>query len=205
MAAPPPNNPLVAKVIMTFASDTRIFQNVFHVSNVTAWTAINLAQLATDFISWWNGFYKTRMSSDIALTLVQTRRLDPSLPLGVDQPVIPPSPGGAANVSVPSNATSTISWRTGLAGRRFRGRTYVPGITVPDVNANDSITSALVNQLLSAGVALITSSLSAGKLTVFHAPDTVPTPFDNTFTDVTTAVIENLLDSQKRRLPGRGR
>jgi len=203
---PHPNNPNVAKVIMTFTSDTRLFQNIFHVSALAPWTELQLTQLATDFISWWNGLYKARMSSEVSLTLVQTRKLDPLDPLGIDFPVIPPVPGAAANTSVPSNTTLTMSWRTGLAGRRFRGRTYVPAVTANDVTVDDRATSPLVNNLLAAGVQMITAILSHGALTVFHAPGDVPAPaFDNTFTDIATCVVENILDSQRHRLPGRGR
>lgn len=205
MPRPLPNNPNVAKAIMTFASDTRVFQNILHFSATSAWTSLQLAQLATDLISWWNLAYKARMSNEVALTLVQTRKLDPDDPLGVDQPVIPPSPGTAANTSTPSNATVTMSWRTGLAGRRYRGRNYVPGLCEVDVTVDDRINSTLIASLQAAATSLIASTLSHGALTIFHAPNETPNPLDNTFTNVTTAVIENIIDSQRRRLPGRGR
>lgn len=202
---PAPNNPRVAKVIMSFSSDTRVFQNVFHVSAPAPWSSTELSDLAIDYVQWWNSTYKARMSSDVSLTLVQTRKLDPASPLGVDYPVIPPIPGTLANPSVPSNATLTMSWRTGLAGRRFRGRSYVPGIVQADVSTVDSASSPLVNALLAAGTQLITTALRHGVLTIFHAPNVTPSPFDNLFNDVTTVVVENLIDSQRRRLPARGR
>lgn len=205
MPRPAPNNPNVAKVILTYASDVRQFQNIFHVSATTPWTLPQLQQLATDFINWWNLQLRIRQSVDVALTLVQTRKLDPSSPIGHDQPVIPPIAGSILGNSAPSNATLTLSWRTGLAGRRFRGRTYIPGLVGSDISVDDKASSVLVNQLLVAGTQLITSQLVHGALTVFHAPGDTPSTFDNTFTDVTTAVVENLLDSQRRRLPGRGR
>lgn len=205
MPVPAPNNPLVAKVILNYASDTRQFQNVFHVSANTPWTLPQLQQLATDFKNWWDLQLSTRSTNDVSLTLVQTRKLDPTDPIGFDFPVIPPIPGDLAAQSVPSNSTLTLSWRTGLAGRRFRGRTYVPAVSANDVSTVDTASSVLVNSLLVAGTQLITSVLVHGALTVFHAPGAVPSSFDNTFTDVTTAVVENILDSQRRRLPGRGR
>ena len=202
---PPPNNPRVAKAIMSYTSDTRLFQNILHFSAGSPWTAVQLDTLATDIIAWWNTFYKVRMSSDVALSLVQTRKLDPSNPLGVDKPVIPPIPGQQGSSSTPSNATVTMSFRTGLAGRRFRGRIYVPGIVATDVSTVDQINSALGNSLLLAGLQLISGAITYGFPTVFHAPNVTPSTFDNTFNDITTIVIETLLDSMRSRLPGRGR
>lgn len=202
---PAPNNPRVAKAVLSFVSDTRVFQNILHFSAGAPWTAAELEQLAVDIVAWWNLSYRARMSNEVSLNLVQTRRLDPALPLGIDHPVIPPIAGALANASVPSNVTQTMSWRTGLAGRRYRGRIYVPGIVQADITNVDTASSVLTNALLAAGVQLITGAITHGALTIFHAPDVTPTPYDNLFNDVITVVVDSILDSQRHRLPGRGR
>lgn len=205
MPNPPPDNPDVCKVALVFKRDTRNFINTFHVSKVTEWTLPEMMTLAADFIDWWNTSYKLAMPNAIALIQVQVRKYDPAVPLGFDSNVSPPIPGSQAGAMLPGNVSSTISWRTGLAGRRFRGRVYVPGIRESDVDDSDLISSALVNLIASASASLLTSALTNGVLGVFHAPKTVPSVFDNTITDVLTSVIENIVDSQRRRLPGRGR
>lgn len=205
MAPLPPDNPLVCKVSMIFKRDTRNFVNTFHVDKPAEWDLTEMAVLAQDFVDWWNTSYKQPVVDDVSLIQVQVRKYDPVAPLAYDLNVSPPSPGAGTGEPLPGNVTSTVSWRTGLAGRRFRGRIYVPGYSEPSVDVNDLLSSVAVNLLSSAAAALINSALTSGKLTIFHPPKDPPTPYDNTTTDVLTAVVENIVDSQRRRLPGRGR
>lgn len=205
MARPKPNAPTVAKATMIFKEDTRAFENIFHFHKPTAWNVLELTQLATDLISWWNLNYKTAATADVSLTEVQTRKLDPADPLAADVPVTPPIQGTQPGQDVPADATMTMSWRTGKAGRRYRGRNYAVGLPELLRTTDDRMGSTYVNGLAGIAAALIHSILTAGELVVFHAPGDVPSTFDNTWDVVTTAVIENILDSQRRRLPGRGR
>lgn len=205
MPVPPPDNPLVCKVTLVYNRDTRKFLNSFHVDKPTPWTLPEMVQLAIDFRDWWDQFLSNPLPGEVALSQVQVRKYDPTAPLGMDLDVSPPIAGGDAGPAAPGNATQTISWRTGLAGRRFRGRNYVPGLGEGQISTSDLVSSTVVNALAAAAGELILGALTSGKLTIFHAPQEVPTPYDNTTTDVISAVIENVVDSQRRRLPGRGR
>lgn len=205
MPVPPPDNPQVCKVTLVMKRDQRQFLNTFHVDKATDWTLPEMITLANDFGTWWQNSYRQAIPDDIALTQVQVRKYDPTAPLGFDLEVNPAIAGALPGEVLPGNVTSTVSWRTGLAGRRFRGRIYIPGLNEGNVDSQDLISSTIVNLLSSAAISLISSALTNGKLTIFHAPKEVPTPFDNTSTDVLTSVVENIVDSQRRRLPGRGR
>ena len=205
MAAPPPNNPNVCKVALVFARDTRTFINTFHVENSVEWDFSAMQVLATDFRDWFDTYYEACISDEVSLTQVQVRKYDPTAPLAYDLPVSPPIAGTRPGECLPGNVTCTMSWRTGLAGRRFRGRVYVPGISEADVSVFDEVSSTVINLLATAGVQLLTSALTAGALGVFHAPKEVPSAFDNTITQIVSVVLEDIVDSQRRRLPGRGR
>lgn len=201
----PPDNPEVCKVSLIMTQDTRTFVNTFHVDKVTEWTLPEMITLAGEVRDWYVNFYRAAVPSQVSLLQVQVRKYDPIAPLAYDLNVSPPSPGIRGGSPTPRNASVTTSWRTGLAGRRFRGRIYLPGVNEPDAGDDDRISSALVNLLVSAAAELILGALTQGVLTVFHPPKDPPTPYDNTSTDVLTAVVENIIDSQRRRLPGRGR
>lgn len=196
---PPPNNPNVAKVAMVFNHDTRTFVNTYHVSKGAPWSLPELQQLTAAFVDWWNTTGKLGVSAQTALRQVQARRLDPNLPLAHDDDVTPPIPGSQGGAPLPGNVTVTQSWRTGLAGRKYRGRAYVPGLTEPQVADDDRVVSATVVQLAAAALQLILDMVaSSWSLAIFHK-------IDNTFTNVTSSIVENLVDSMRRRLPGRGR
>lgn len=196
---PPPNNPNVAKVALVFEHDTRTFVNTYHVSKGTAWTLPELQQLAAAFVDWWNLSGKQPISGVTKLRQVQCRRLDPNLPLSHDEDVTPPISGAEAGAPLPGNVTVTQSWRTGLAGRKYRGRTYAPGLTEPLVTDDDRVVSAAIVELAAAALQLILDmQANSWALTIFHK-------LDNTFTNVTSAIVENIVDSMRRRLPARGR
>lgn len=204
--APTPDNPAVCKVALVFARDTRTFINTFHVEQpLGEWDLSQMVVLAQDFRDWWDTFYKLGVSDHVALTQVQVRKYSPTAPLAYDLPVSPPIAGTRPGVCSPGNVTNTISWRTGLAGRRFRGRVYNPGISEGDTSALDELGSVVVNLLSTAALQLIGGALTTGEIGVFHAPKDVPSPHDNTITEIISVVLEDILDSQRRRLPGRGR
>jgi len=196
---PAPNNPLVVKVAMVFRADTRHFVNTLHVQDASGWDLASMEALAAEVVDWWNDNYKDACSNQVNLEQVQVRLLDPSNPLAVDYTTGLPITGNRSSIHEPYNVTTTISWRTGLAGRKYRGRIYVPGLTEDETNTDDTIASFVVTILAAAAQSLITRiGALTHNLVVFHV-------LTNTFTEITSYVIENILDSQRRRLPGRGR
>lgn len=195
---PPPNNPRVARVAMLFQRDTRTLVNTFHVSKATALTSADLINIAGIFSSWWTTAYRPYSASAVALKQVQVRKLDPSDPLAYDLDVSPPSAGAVGTNPDTAASTQTASWRTGFAGRKYRGRFYAVGLTEAATANDDSIGSSTTAALSNAALSLIASVVAASfQLVVFHKAD-------NTFTQILTAIVENLVDSQRRRLANRG-
>jgi len=198
-----PNNPAVAKVSFVGHRDTREWVNTFHVHKSTgALNAADLAAIASAFYNWWHNWYRLAFPASIVLDQIQVRKLDPTDPLAYDDTTSLPEGGTAgagSGILEAANVTQTISWRTGLAGKKYRGRNYIPGI-LEAWSSDDRATSVLNTLLAAAADALITTVLGATvyDLGVFHlGPDTI--------TDIVTFVIDAILDSQRRRLPGRGR
>lgn len=203
---PPPDNPQVCLVRLIFKRDTREMLNTFHVSKASAWTSGQMTILANDILSWYTTFYRGVIPNDITLVQIQVRKQDPLDPQAVDLAVTSGGTGTRGGPTEAGNVSVTMSERTGLAGRAYRGRMYVPGIIEGDVTADDRIGSSLIAGLTAAISNLITDLVSAGfALTVFHRPGLTPHIRDNTFNNVLFYVIENIIDSQRRRLPNRGR
>jgi len=197
---PVPNAPTVARVTMVFNRDSRIFNNTFHVENlVTVWTLASMTTLANEVIDWWNDTYRQCVPTQVTLVQVQVRKYDPADPLAVDQPVVPPLAGTRSSEPDAGNVTATLSWRTGFAGKRFRGRNYVPSLPEEDIGPDDLMNSPLVTVLAAAAADFLARFVTAGQnAVVFHLAT-------ESFTRIISAVIEHTVDSQRRRLPQRGR
>jgi hypothetical protein len=78
-------------------------------------------------------------------------------------------------------------------------------VSEADTSVTDEIASVVINLLATAALQLIGGALTTGEIGVFHAPKDVPSPHDNTITEIISVVLEDIVDSQRRRLPGRGR
>lgn len=113
--------------------------------------------------------------------------------------------GDIVSPALPTGTTITASWRTGRSGRSFRGRTYHVGLTEQQVVAN-AVDSGSRTALQSAyGQLIIDANANNTPLVVAsrfsnNAPRTV-----GIVTDVLTVLVDEFIDSQRRRLTGRGR
>jgi len=197
---PAPNNPAVVRVAMLFSRDTRTFVNTFHVTRASgAWTVPSMATLAQLFLDWWNNNYKAIAWTGLSLVQVQVRLYDPANPLAYDLTPGTPVPGTVGSAPDPASATLSVSWRTGLAGRKYRGRFYSVGMVEAQSQDNDTVTSGYVISAGSIATALINNLATVSQaLVIFHR-------LTNTFTPVLSTIVENLVDAQRRRLAGRGR
>lgn len=120
--------------------------------------------------------------------------------------VSPPSEGGASSEGMPNNVAYCITFLTDLRGRSFRGRNYISGIPIDGALVNT------VSGTFRTGVLAYYSALKAlsfdddlRMVVVSRFADHAPR-----VTGVTTPVTgfttyDAILDSQRRRLPGRGR
>lgn len=200
---PIPNIPTAMKVSLVGSRDTREWVNTFHVhkTNGLPVTAVDMGTIATNVANWYNVNQKIVYPPAILLNVIQIRKLDPLDPQALDYTTGLPIGGSTAGTLEAANVTLSVSKRTGLAGRAFRGRYYIAGVLESFTTADDRATSVLTAALLAGGQQLITIINTSGpyELCLIHNKITLqPTP-------ITGFVVEAILDSQRRRLPGRGR
>lgn len=196
MAAP--NNPSTARVALRAARDTRDFINTFHVARTdnAALSAADLANIGSMFADWWLNSYRSAFTNALVGQDITTTKQDPSDPLQNITYIA--APGTRAGTILPGDVTAAVSWRTGLAGRKYRGRFYDFGMAFGDANSNDTMTGGYIAILEAIGQYLLNHAVTAAlKLIVFHR-------LTNTYTDINTVVTDQLVDSMRRRLAGRG-
>jgi len=104
--------------------------------------------------------------------------------------------GGATNTPEPPNVCALITWRTGLAGRAHRGRTYVAFPESGHLNATATQWNAtFISKIQTAGdafIANIASSTTVDALVVYSHKL-------NTATPVTSCLGRPYFGSQRRR------
>jgi len=173
--------------------------NVWHATKPTDWTLTQLQDLATNILTNWQTTWRGNEPDDLCVIDVVCTSL-----MGADsiQATLPCTANccGTRTVSpAPGNASSTISWRTSGIGRRKRGRTYPAGMVDEDINDDDTITSTRIVNLSQMAIAIMNAVflVATANLGVFSRVALVISP-------VVSYVIENILDTQRKRLPGRG-
>lgn len=116
-----------------------------------------------------------------------------------------PAPGGLSTPALPNNVTLTVSFRTNGRGRSSRGRNYLMGLTEPLVVGN-TVDAAFTGVWVPFYTYLLTLDEPDGFIwsVVSRFEDGAPraTALVQPVTGV--VVVDMVVDSQRRRLPGRG-
>ena len=123
--------------------------------------------------------------------------VDNSTPGGIDNAVDP---------ALPNSIALAVKKTTGLRGRSFRGRIYHYGLTESQVQSNqveqsvaDSILAAWTNFLT------VTTADATWQMVVASRYENNLPRTTGVVTEVSTlTIVDNTVDNQRRRLPGRG-
>jgi len=168
-------------------------------------TALDVENIATDMNNWWAGTPFSLMSTGYIYRETYARSLHSSAAPEFTVLTNAGDPGGQVSPAMPGNVTFTIKFLTGLTGRSFRGRNYVTGI-VENMCIGNAIDVAVADAwkegyeeifplATSGGYVWVVLSRVQGGVVLTNA---VGAPVTNVgYSDL-------FLDSQRRRLAGRG-
>lgn len=182
-------------------------QNTLYCLNFGGWTPAGLQVLAGEMITWVGTQLYPSLSNALSLTEVFVRDLTVADgPQFTGVPTVPVL-GGQAGSALPGNCAVVASFRTGLTGRSRRGRNYVAGITELEANQN-LISPALRNSIQAAYDNLLAPSgpfgASGAAWVVFSRIALGVERVNGLPTFVSAVLVDNRIDSQRRRLAGRG-
>lgn len=176
--------------------------NLNHPTTIDETALTDAAQMVADWLtnSW-------RPVASATATVVSIMATDISVEGGAQVTLTPVGGiiGAKSSPGLPSGTTVTASWRTGRSGRSYRGRTYHVGLTEEDVTDN-ALTTPARNALQAAyGQLIIDASTNDTPLVVLSRVNGgVTRPFA-IGTPVLSCLVDQYVDSQRRRLTGRGR
>jgi hypothetical protein len=195
-----------------FELDGQIVENTSYWFKVGGWTegdiSDHLAALKTFIVS----DLMPLLSSAIQLVRMIGILLDTAESIGVVLNVSPPVVGSDASGALPNNVTYTVTFLTAGRGRANRGRNYIPGISVNATDGANIISNDFRLAIVDfyEGLRLVGASSGAvmGVVSRFSGVDSAGRPIPRTVGAVTAitgfTTFDAVLDSQRRRLPGRG-
>lgn len=198
--------PGVARLETVYAIPGGIAENVFHIKTTDDWSAEFLESLCTTFEEWWRAEMKPIQSQDISLTTIKARDLTTEFASYFELPVTTDNDGDIASPVMPGNVTASIKWTTGLTGRSTRGRTYHIGLAESQC-AGSEITSGQRTAMLAAYDALegyLTAEEPGWTMAVLSRVQNGATLPEAIAYEITGMALDVFLDSQRRRLSGRG-
>lgn len=197
--------PNVAQVTLNFIEFDNTLVNVFHVMQSTPFDITGLQDLAGLFVDWHTAHIAPAQSSSVGLATIVAKALDSETAPAIEYTTGLPVVGGqTTDPGLPANVTVAIKWTTGLRGRNYRGRTFFVGLCEGMVSGNkvsESVVgalslayNALIDELVAENYTLVVASRWLNKTQRITG---VSTP-------ILLASVDEWVDSQRRRLTGRG-
>jgi hypothetical protein len=192
------------KVELEFTLNGQAVINVYHTTSAVPVNSTNLTALANIFISWWQNSQRQNFSNQMTLVRVLATDIRVDNGLTATVPVTVNGSGTIATAPSPNNIAVVMSWRTGFSGRSFRGRTFYAGIANTEVSDN-LISTTLAANLLADATTLLNDLIAGGhNLVVFSQYADGAPRVTGVGTPINQAIIDNRIDTQRRRLPGTG-
>jgi hypothetical protein len=185
--------------------DGQRVENTLWFSKTSPMLETELLALCSDVGLWWKTSIAPALSHD--LTIHEIQATDQSTASGAIA-VLDPSPaivGESPDKSLPNNCAFCVSIKSGLRGRKHRGRNFVMGIP-ESVVTNSHASASFVNAIHNGYQALLTATSTSGFQWVVVSRFSGPPPhtIGSSVPVVGAAVFDDVIDSQRRRLPGRG-
>lgn len=165
-----------------------------------------LEVLALGLADWFSASLLTLLSASFAFERVHVRDLTTQAGFSVDQSA-GAGPGGAGGAFVPNNVAPCISFRTQIAGRSGRGRNYIPGVPQSVITGNTISPGFIADTTIAYQGLLDTGSFKpTGWTWVVVSRFTLNAPRPAGVANAVLSVLytDTTVDSQRRRLPGRG-
>jgi len=198
--------PNVAQVNIRFEIAGQQIENVLNFNYALATDFSTAVPIIQDALEVWWATVRIQLSDQ--LVHIENYYVDLTSAIGPTATFGPftPNDGDIAGDAVPNNAAFVVTHRTLARGRSFRGRTYMAGVAEGNVSLSrvgPTVVAAIVaafndlrTTLEADGISFVVVSRYSG-----GAPRVtgISTPI------IATISRDDVIDSQRRRLPGRGR
>jgi hypothetical protein len=201
-----PTTPDGAEVQLIYAWEGQSCENVLHFHGPVDWDAAALTTLAVDVTTWWEANLAPLTSDAVSLVEVVATDLSSASGPQIVSTAALPLLGTDHSGTQPNNVTVAIKQLTASRGRSFRGRTYFVGLSLNEVVAS-FLAGGVAADLVTAFRALrdFTFGVAGTEWGVLSEITAGAPRANGIITPITDVAVEGTTDSQRRRLPGRGR
>lgn len=165
-----------------------------------------MTSLSNDLLLWWTTSLSTFLSTDISLREIVVTDLSTATGASLTFPAPTPNPAGEVGFgALPGSCALCVSLRTIFRGRSFRGRNFVAGLPETSVVGN-TIDTSLVNSIQGSynTIPSAVASFPWEWVVVSRFTNNAPRVAGVATPVQTAVVVDPFIDSQRRRLTGRG-
>jgi hypothetical protein len=203
MAFIPATNVVQAEMLYVYHSEK--CENVLHYQRPGGWSASQMAELGAFLVGWFDLVYDALVVDNLNLRSIRMTDLTTQTSPSIEYTTGLPLTGVKLNDPMPNNVSLVFTKLTESRGRSYRGRYYHMGFGEDQIVSN-TVDAAVVTSLTNALIGLMTPTIAG-----VQAPLVVVSRFTNNaprssavVTPVTGWRTDGNVDSQRRRLPGRG-
>lgn len=198
--------PNTVRAELIFSWDGQQVENVYHIKTPNLINEAELDDIRDVLYLWWSTYGNVFQSNTV--NFLKFVLSDASDQYGVSKEYAPGvihtgAHGGTP--PLPNNVSIAIKWNTGLRGRSYRGRTFHVGLCEGFVIGN-SMEATVLAGLISQYTQLVSSLDGSGRQLVVASKFQGNAPrVTGVVTPILTVTCDGVIDSQRRRLPGRGK
>jgi hypothetical protein len=197
--------PNTVKVVIIGVYDGQEVVNVLHYQKTSAVVDADVDTIMNDVKTQFETYVVPLLSQSYGVVMYGAQDLtNANAPLHthVNSPVVA---GSVSNAPLPGNVAVCATKRTAHSGRSYRGRIYVPGITIAAQSTPDSLGATFITNLLSGLGHLLTHPATLNfLLSVVSNYALGAARTQAVVTPVTALSMDTSIDGQRRRLIGRG-
>lgn len=197
-------NTVEAELIMELFGQR--IENTLYFEREAEWSPAQMVELGEALQVWWADLYDAAVTTDVSLLDVIVTDISSDTAPSIAVPAPADTTGESAPPTLPGNVCVSISFRTAGRGRSSRGRNYVSGLPDSQVVGND-ITGDYRDQLASVYAGLLDGDFLPTGVTwvvVSRYHNNAPRATGITAPITSVTIVDTALDSQRRRLRGRG-
>lgn len=197
--------PGICQAELIYNWNGQIVETVLHFEPTAALTPALMTELGEYLRVWWTGTIDTYFSNSLSLLSIKLTDLTTNIAPVVNYTTGLPAAGGNASPTLPNNVACVFTKRTELRGRSYRGRIYHPGLCEAQVVANTVDPPTLAALITQYSILLNFATLGTiwDMVVVSRYQNNLPREVADS-NQVVSISSDGSIDSQRRRLPGRG-
>ena len=197
--------PDCAKVALVHIHLSSQLVNVLHFRRQGQWGIPELDTLLSTVATAWVNDVMTNLNQNTVFLRAEGRGLRAQTDVSSELVLAQPVSGGRPGEGLPGNVAFAVTHITGLTGRANRGRTFFGGLAEADV-VGDTLALARANALRNGLNVVRTQAAQAGwtMVVLSRSLNKQPRPEALPIDVIGFRYRDNLVDSQRRRLTGRG-